>query len=63
MKTTVTKVKKHSRTYLVPLVITLAAAVFWYYFGDRGHWWWPVLIGGILVVNVWVFVTNKNERG
>jgi len=59
MKKIVKEAKKHSRTYLMPIFSTAAAVTFWYVYRDGGYWWWLVLIGGILILNVWVYLTNK----
>jgi len=61
MKKPVKLIQKHSRTYLVPVIATAAAIVFWYLYRGEGYWWWIILICAILVINVWGFMSKKDE--
>ena len=60
-KMTLAKVKQYARTYATPFVATIMALGLWYYYGNGEYLWFLVLIGVIIILNVWVYITDKKE--
>jgi len=56
-----TKIKEYARLYVVPLVATILALIFWYFYGNDEYLWFLALIGIILILNVWVYVRENKE--
>jgi len=49
------------RVYLIPALATLIALIFWWHFRHGGYLWWIILIGGILVINIWSFIGSRKN--
>jgi hypothetical protein len=54
-------IKKITRIYGVPFIATISALGLWYRYGNGEYLWFLMLIGGILILNMWVFVSEKKE--
>lgn len=52
--------KQLLRIYLVPVIATVIALIFWWYYRDGGYLWWVGLIIFILGINLWGYMSRED---